>query len=100
MMPIDSQGRWGPKTAQDLKAYTDATFPPNRLTFVTSGELEEIWKIITGDAQEEINDHADLDLQAGDIPVDPGSFQEQLPASGPIVGVGISQAVNLPMRIK
>lgn len=99
-MAIDSQGRWGPATAAALKAYSSANFPPDRLTFVTDSELTEIWKIITGEAQTEVNGHADIMLDAADIPIDPGTFMEQLPTTGPIIGVGVNQAVTLEMKIK
>lgn len=41
---------------------------------------------------------ADIDLQANDISVNPGSFQDSL--SAPITGQGVNAAVTLNQRIK
>jgi hypothetical protein len=59
-MALDAEGRWGPKTADDLHAYCQATFPPDRLTFITVNEMREVWKLITKDAQDEFRDNADV----------------------------------------
>lgn len=95
-MAINSQGRWGPAVAAAVSAWSAANVPQNRTTFVTDGELVELWKVITGQHQSELNNHQDIVLQAADIKVDPGSFKDSL--LQPITGVGISEAVTLQQR--
>lgn len=100
-MAIDSQGRWGPKTADDLWSWAQANFPTNRTTWITLEETVEAWQIITGDAQSEFASHQDIVLQLDDIhsKVDPGTFEDSI-TNAPIdgIGEGMSQPVTLQQR--
>lgn len=92
-MAIDSQGRWGPAVAAALQA-----FQPPQDSFITNAELIQVWKIITGQHQQELNNHQDIDLLASDIKVDPGTFTDSI--HGPVTGVGVSEAATLTQRTK
>lgn len=63
-------------------------------------QVRALWKAIADEICKEIKTNADIALLSGDIPVDPGTFQEQLPFVGPIIGVGVNQAVTLTGRIE
>jgi hypothetical protein len=77
------------------------TFAGYALAGADDARLRELCKAIADEVIKEVKNHADLDLEAGDIPVDPGTFVENNPVPAtPITGVGTSQAVILPMRIK
>lgn len=99
-MSLDSQGRWGPAVANALRAWSIANLPASRTTFITDAELIEVWKIITGQHQAEVNNHADIMLSDSDIAINPGTFEEQLPTTGPIIGQGENAAVTLAQKIK
>lgn len=76
------------------------TFSGNALSGADETQLRNLWKAIAEEIVNEIDTFAQLDLLAADIPVDPGTFVENLPVPGtPITGVGISQAVTLVGRI-
>lgn len=89
---------WGPAIAQKLAAWASVNVPQD--AFITPGKLEEAWVVITTEDKTHINENADIMLDTADIPVLPGTFQEQLPTTGPIIGVGINQAITLEQKIK
>lgn len=68
---------------------------------LTGGEhsqLQAFCRAIANEIIEEIKNNADIDLQAADIPVDPGTFAN---GAGPVLGTGTSQAILIPAgRIK
>lgn len=60
----------------------------------------EIWRGIATKIVSHIQSRADIDLAISDIKVLPGTFQEQLPTNGPIIGEGVNDAVILEQKIK
>jgi len=54
------------------------------------------WKVIAATILAELKNNQDIVLQAGDIPVDPGTFQDS--THQPITGVGVSEATTLSGR--
>lgn len=94
-MAIDSQGRWGPAVAAAVQGFAGGL---STTEFITNAQLEDLWKLITGEHQEEINDHADIMLQTADVSVLPGTFKDS--TNTLITGIGINDAVTLTQKIK
>lgn len=91
-MAIDSQGRWGPAVATAVKSFAAGL---STTQFITDAQLTQLWKVITGQHQSELNTHQDIILQAADIKVDPGTFSN---GGGSVTGVGVSEAATLTQR--
>lgn len=90
---------WGTNIATALKNWAQANLPQN--SFVTDGQLQQAWIVITTEDKEHINDFADIELDSADIAIDPGTFCENIPTPNtPITGQGINHAVTLNQKIR
>lgn len=79
-------------------AATLKSFRPNPGTAVTDGVLTQMWQDVAQDIIDEINNHADIVLEAADISVLPGTFKDSL--NNPVTGTGNNDAVTLEGKIE
>lgn len=94
-MPMN-QNVWGPAVADALQTWASANVPQDQ--FITGAQLEEAWKVITGQHKTHLNDNADIELDTADIDILPGTFEDS--ANQPITGLGENSAVTLTQKIK
>jgi hypothetical protein len=86
--------RLGDKIVDALKA---AGYLPN-LTGPTEARVRAEWKVIASEIVSEIDVHADIVLETGDIQVLPGTFVDSF-TSAPTTGLGTNETVTLEGKI-
>ena len=92
-MPINSND-WGDRVEAAVRGFGITAGNP-----ISQGTLAQIWRAIKAEDKTEMTTKADIDLQATDVPVDPGTFKDGQGQA--ITGVGQSQATGpLNARIK
>jgi hypothetical protein len=92
-MPSD-QARLGNAIVSALKG---AGFYPSGAGAAEARSIAE-WTVISGAILQELKDHMDIQLMAGDIKVDPGSLIDSS-TSAPIAGVAINEAATLSGKL-
>ena len=84
---------WGTLTFNKIEAMGITAGTP-----ITDDQLSEVWKRVAESNKEHISANADIDLQAGDIPVPATGIKDSLNA--PCTGAAATGAKNLTTRIK
>lgn len=91
-MPMQ-QTPWGTLIAQKVKSLGVQAGTP-----ITDAQLEQTWIKVAEACKEHLQGNADIDLQAGDIPVPGAGLKDSLNA--PVTGSAQSGAKLLSTRIK
>lgn len=79
-------------------AATIRSFKPNPGEKITDAQLELMWQAVAQDIIDEVNNHADIELDGGEIPVPGAGLIDS--TSGPVTGSAVNGPTTISGKIK